>query len=423
MTEQTVQTSSLRRFLAAENLIWQILVGLIVGIFAALYLPALAAPLPLFGTLFVGALKAIAPILVCILVTRSVAGYQHAAPPRIGSVIVLYIVGTLLASFLAVAASYLFPVTIELHATGEELSPPSSLVDVFNTLLGNMVANPVQAIANGNYIGILFWSILFGIGLRGVHSDAARNWLDDLVTSGLWVMRRIIRFAPLGIMGLVADAVLSSGLEGLLSYGKLLFLLIGVMLLMAFVVNPGIVWAKIRRNPYPLVLTCLRESGTTAFFTRSSAANIPVNLALAEKLRLDRSTYTVTIPLGATINMEGAAITIAVLTLAAVNSLDGYSITFGTALLLSIVSAIGACGASGVAGGSLLLIPMAASLFGIPEDIATQIIGVGFVISVLQDSCETALNSSTDVLFTAAAAQTEESIDRHDEIAPPTTSA
>lgn len=401
-----------RGFFAPQNLIWQILAGLIIGAVLANYLPDIARPLTLLGTLFVGALKAIAPILVCILVTRSVVGYRHATPPRIGSVIVLYIVGTLVASFLAVTASFLFPVVIELKTTAEQLSPPSSLVEVFRTLLNNMVENPVKAIIGNNYIGILFWSVLFGIGLRGANSDTARNALDDLVHAGIWVMRQVIRFAPLGIMGLVADALLVSN-DALKQYATLLALLIGVMLFMAFVVNPIIVWFKIRRNPYPLVLTCLRESGTTAFFTRSSAANIPVNLALAEKLRLDRSTYTVTIPLGATINMEGAAITIAVLTLAAVNSLDNFSVTFGTALLLSIVCAIGACGASGVAGGSLLLIPMAASLFGIPEDIATQIIGVGFVISVLQDSCETALNSSTDVLFTAAAAQTEESIDRH----------
>ena len=305
---------------------------------------------------------------------------------------------------MAVVGSFIFPITINLPnvaAAAAEANPPSGIVEVLKTLLMNLVSNPVAALTNANYIGILAWAILFGFALRQA-SDSTRFVVADLATAVTQIVKWIIMLAPLGIFGLVASTVAESGLGTLQKYGQLLILLVGSMLFVALVVNPLIVWWKIRRNPYPLVFTCLRESGVTAFFTRSSAANIPVNMALCKKLGLHEDTYSISIPLGATINMAGAAITISVLTLSAVHTL-GIQVDIGTALLLSLVATVSACGASGVAGGSLLLIPLACSLFGIDNDTAMQVVTVGFLIGVVQDSCETALNSSTDVLFTAAA--------------------
>jgi len=314
--------------------------------------------------------------------------------------VMLYLVGTFCAAFLAVMMSTLFPTTLVLSVTDLDLNPPQGIGQVLNNLLFKLVDNPVSAIANGNFIGILVWGLALGLGLRHSAETTRRTFADlaEVITS---IVRVVIRFAPVGIFGLVAGNLAESGLAALAGCARILSVLIGTMLIVALIINPLLVWLTARRNPYPLVLTALRESGITAFFTRSSAANIPVNLALSERLGLDRNIYAVSIPLGATINMGGAAITITVLTLAAVNTL-GISVDLPTALLLSVVAALSAAGASGVAGGSLLLIPLSCGLFGIPDDVAMQVVAVGFVISVLQDSAETALNSSTDVVFTAA---------------------
>ncbi len=383
------------------SLIQQIIVGLIVGIAVALAFPAAGKELSLLGILFVGALKGIAPVLVFVLVSSALSRKQEGHDSNIESVIILYLIGTFLAALFAVGASFVFPLTLQLDVAAATSDAPEGIGQVLITLLKNIVDNPVHALMTSNYIGILGWAVLFGIALRRV-SDASKAVLDDCAEAVTQCVQWIIRFAPFGIMGLVAESISSNGIGALIGYAKLLMLLIGSMLIFAFIVNPLIVYAKIKRNPYPLVWKCIKVSGVTAFFTRSSAANIPVNLSLAKELGVDPDTYTVTIPLGATINMAGAAITISVMTLAAVHTL-GISVDFPTALLLSVLSAIGACGASGVAGGSLLLIPMACSLFGISNDLAMQVVGVGFIIGVLQDSTETALNSSTDILFTAAA--------------------
>ena len=317
------------------------------------------------------------------------------------TIIGLYLLGTLLAALAAVIASFIFKLNLVLPESTSEITPPGGIAEVLKTLVFNVVANPVNALLNANYIGILSWAILLGVALRH-SSETTKNFLSDISDAVSQLVRWIIRFAPLGVMGLVFDSIAVSGLSTLLEYGKLIVLLVGTMFFDALIINPIMVYVGTRENPYPLVLKCLKDSGITAFFTRSSAANIPVNMRLCDELGLDKDTYSISIPLGATINMGGAAITISILTLAAANTL-GITVDLPMAVLLCVLSAISACGASGVAGGSLLLIPLACSLFGIPNDIAMQVVGVGFIVGVLQDSCETALNSSTDVLFTAAA--------------------
>ncbi|RDU38261.1 serine/threonine transporter SstT [Neobacillus piezotolerans] len=383
------------------SLVKQIIIGLVVGIFLAVAIPAAAKPLVIFGSLFVGALKGIAPVLVLFLVMSAIAQHKSGQQTNMKAIIILYLLGTFLAGLIAVIVSFAFPVSLTLVKGAEGVTAPGGVVEVLKTLLLNVVDNPVKAIFNANYIGILAWAVVLGIALRNA-PDTTKTMISNFSDAISKMVTWVIRFAPLGIMGLVIESITTNGLESLLSYGKLLAVLIGCMLFVAFVVNPAIVFFTTRQNPYPLVLRCVRESGITAFFTRSSAANIPVNMRLCEKLGLDKDTYSVSIPLGATINMAGAAVTISVLTLAAVHTL-GIEVDIPTAIILSVLSAVCACGASGVAGGSLLLIPLAASLFGIPNDVAMQIVGVGFIIGVLQDSFETALNSSTDVLFTAAA--------------------
>ena len=383
------------------SIVKRIIAGLVIGIILAVTIPDIAKPITIFGALFVGALKAIAPILVFFLVASAISQHKKGQQTNMKSVIVLYLLGTFLAALVAVVASFLFPVTLTLGSGVEDVTAPGGVVEVLKALLLNVVDNPIKALFNANYIGILSWALMLGFTLKNA-AASTKLMLSNVSDALTEMVRIVIAFAPLGIMGLVFDVISTSGIGVLLGYGKLLAVLIGCMLFVALVVNPIIVYIYIRSNPFPLVFRCLRESGITAFFTRSSAANIPVNMTLCEDLGLDRDTYSVSIPLGATINMAGAAVTISVLTLAAVHTL-GIPVDFGTALILSILAAISACGASGVAGGSLLLIPLAASLFGIPNDVAMQIVGVGFIIGVLQDSFETALNSSTDVLFTATA--------------------
>lgn len=383
------------------SLVKRIIAGLIIGIILGVTIPDVAQPITIFGALFVGALKAIAPMLVFFLVASAISQHKKGQQTNMKSAIVLYLLGTFSAALVAVVASFIFPVTLTLGAGVEDIAAPGGVVEVLKALLLNVVDNPVKALYNANYIGILSWALMLGFTLKNA-AASTKLMLANVSDALTEMVRIVIAFAPLGIMGLVFDVIATSGIGVLLGYGKLLAVLIGCMLFVALVVNPIIVYIYIRSNPFPLVFRCLRESGITAFFTRSSAANIPVNMTLCEDLGLDRDTYSVSIPLGATINMAGAAVTISVLTLAAVNTL-GIPVDFGTALILSILAAVSACGASGVAGGSLLLIPLAASLFGIPNDVAMQIVGVGFIIGVLQDSFETALNSSTDVLFTATA--------------------
>ena len=384
------------------SLVKQIVIGLVLGIALAWLSPQAGMAVGLLGNLFVGALKAVAPVLVFVLVMSAIAQHQKGNEAYVKPIIVLYIIGTFLAALSAVIASFMFPTNIILVPTGGiDVTPPSGIVEVLKTLLMNLVANPVNAIANANYIGILAWALVLGAALRHA-SEGTRTLIADMADAVSTVVKWVIRFAPLGIFGLVASTIAETGFGALVSYAKLITVLVGCMLFIALVVNPIIVWWKIRSNPYPLVFTGLRESGVTAFFTRSSAANIPVNMALAKKLNLYEDTYSISIPLGATINMAGAAITITVLALAAAHT-EGITVDFWTAILLSLVATVSACGASGVAGGSLLLIPLACSLFGISNDVAMQVVAVGFIIGVVQDSCETALNSSTDVLFTAAA--------------------
>ncbi|WP_099191788.1 serine/threonine transporter SstT [Tepidibacter mesophilus] len=383
------------------SLVKRIIIGLIVGIILAITAPEVAQPISIFGSLFVGALKSVAPILVFFLVMAAISQHKSGQKTNMKSIIVLYLFGTFVAGLVAVVASFMFPVTLTLGAGVENVSPPGGVSEVLKALLMNIVSNPVTALSNANYIGILAWALLLGLALKNA-PDTTKTMISNFADALAQVVRWVINFAPLGIMGLVFDAIATNGIGSLGNYAQLLAVLVGCMFFMALVVNPLITFVAIRQNPYPLVLKCLKDSGVTAFFTRSSAANIPVNMNLCEELNLDKDTYSVSIPLGATINMAGAAITISVLTLAAVNTL-GIKVDMGTALILSILSAVSACGASGVAGGSLLLIPLACSLFGIPNDVAMQVVGVGFVIGVIQDSCETALNSSTDALFTAVA--------------------
>ena len=478
----TQRSPGLFRRLAHGSLVKQILVGLVLGILLAWISKPAAEAVGLLGTLFVGALKAVAPILVLMLVMASIANHQHGQKTNIRPILFLYLLGTFSAALAAVVFSFAFPSTLHLSSSAGDISPPSGIVEVmrrlvmslvsnpldallkgvcigiqlrsktnirFLYLLGtfsaalaavifsfafpstlhlsssagdisppsgivevmrglvmSMVSNPIDALLKGNYIGILVWAIGLGFALRH-GNETTKNLVNDMSNAVTFMVKLVIRFAPIGIFGLVSSTLATTGFSTLWGYAQLLFVLVGCMLMVALVVNPLLVWWKIRRNPFPLVLLCLRESGVYAFFTRSSAANIPVNMALCEKLNLDRDTYSVSIPLGATINMAGAAITITVLTLAAVNTL-GIPVDLPTALLLSVVASLCACGASGVAGGSLLLIPLACNMFGISNDIAMQVVAVGFIIGVLQDSCETALNSSTDVLFTAAACQAED---------------
>ncbi|MBB1087596.1 serine/threonine transporter SstT [Lysobacter sp. SG-8] len=389
-------------FLFKTSLVLQIVVGLVAGIVLAALWPAGAASAGLLGTVFVSALKAVAPILVLVLVAVAIANHKRGESTHIRPILLLYLAGTLLAALVAVCASMVFPSTLALvTAPDVATSPPEGIVEVLQTLLLKIVDNPVNALLQGNFIGILAWAVGLGIALRHA-GQGTRQVLGDLAAAVTFIVRVVIRFAPLGIFGLVASTLAESGFGALLDYLRLLGVLVGSMLFVALVANPLMVFAMTRRNPYPLVLTCLRESGITAFFTRSSAANIPVNLDLCRRLGLPEDTYSVSIPLGATINMAGAAITITVLTLAAVHTL-GIQADLPTALLLSVVAALAACGASGVAGGSLLLVPLACGMFGISNDIAMQVVAIGFIIGVVQDSAETALNSSTDVLFTAAA--------------------
>ncbi|AWX99122.1 serine/threonine transporter SstT [Marinomonas primoryensis] len=392
--------SLLQRYMRG-SLVLQIAIGILCGVVLVYVSPSMALSTNLLGGFFVKALKAIAPILVFLLVIASIANHKQAQQSHIRPVLILYIAGTFVAALTAVVFSFVFPTQLSLVAPDLSQSAPQGIGEVLRTLVFKMVDNPVNALVQGNYVGILTWAVGFGLGLRHA-SEATKVVLQNLASSVTRIVSVIIRLAPFGIFGLVASTIAETGFGALLGYSHLLAVLIGAMLFIALVTNPLLVFWKIRRNPYPLVFKCLKESGVTAFFTRSSAANIPVNLDLCQRLELDEDTYSVSIPLGATINMAGAAITITVLTLAAVNTL-GISLDFGTALLLSIIAAVSACGASGVAGGSLLLIPLACSLFNIPNEIAMQVVAVGFIIGVLQDSAETALNSSTDVLFTAAA--------------------
>lgn len=383
------------------SIVKRIIIGLIIGIVLALTIPEKAKAIVIFGSLFVGALKSIAPILVFFLVMSAISQHRNGQKTNMKSVIILYILGTFMGGFVAVVASFIFPVKLTLVAGVENMAAPGGVIEVLKTLLLNIVDNPVKALFNANYIGILSWALVLGLALRKAKESTKTmisNFSDALSTMVGWV----INFAPIGIMGLVFEAISTSGLEVFVSYGKLVAVLVGCMFFVALVANPLIVFLNIRQNPYPLVFKCLKESGITAFFTRSSAANIPVNMSLCEDLGLDKDTYSVSIPLGATINMAGASVTIAVLSLAAAHTL-GITVDIPTAFILSILATVAACGASGVAGGSLLLIPLACSLFGIPNDVAMQVVGVGFIVGVIQDSCETALNSSTDVLFTATA--------------------
>ena len=397
-------TKALKKVAAAYNgvsLILRIAVGLVIGAILALICPG-ATWLQELGNLFVGALKGIAPVLVFVIVASALAQGSSKLDRRFGTVVWLYMLTTFVAAALSVVTSMLFPQTLLLAEAAEAEVIPQGLGEVMHTLLSNIVSNPISAIMNGNYIGILMWGCLFGVAMKKLGADSTKVFLSNTADAVSTIVRWIINLAPFGIMGLVFTNVVSNGLAIFTQYGKLLLLLVGTMLFMALVINPIIIFIYLRCNPYPLVFRCLRESGLTAFFTRSSAANIPVNMAMCEKLGLDKDFYSVSIPLGATINMDGAAITITIMTLAAANTL-GMQVSLPAAILLSIMSALGACGASGVAGGSLLLIPMACSLFGISNDIAMQVVGVGFIIGVIQDSVETALNSAGDVEFAATA--------------------
>ncbi|MDE5899237.1 MAG: serine/threonine transporter SstT [Treponemataceae bacterium] len=384
------------------SLIARICVGLVCGTVLGIVLPG-AQVIALLGELFVGALKGIAPLLVFLLIASSLAQKHARLDRRFGLVVLLYIASTLLASFVAVAGSFLFPQTIVLAQSADVASAaPKGIGEVLRNLLMNAVSNPVASVASANYIGILAWAAMFGLALKKSSSETTRRLFSDVADGCSHIVRLIINLAPFGILGLVFSTISQNGLSVFRTYGSLVLLIACSMAAVVLVVEPLIIWIALRKNPYPLVFRCLRESGITAFFTRSSAANIPINMALCEKLGLDRNFYSVSIPLGATINMDGAAVTIAVMTLAAARTL-GISVDVPTALFLSVLATFGACGASGVAGGSLLLIPMACSLFGISDDISMQVVGMGFVIGVVQDSLETALNSSGDAMLTATA--------------------
>lgn len=388
------------------NLVSRIIVGIVIGVILAVTIPETVSGITILGSLFVSALKAVAPILVFVLVINAIASHVSGKATNMKMIFVLYALATVLAGFVAVVASFIFPTTLTLKTGAQEISPPSGIVEVLQTLLFNVVSNPVTALMNANYLGILAWAIVLGIALKAAN-DSTKTVLSNLSDAVTKIVQWIISLAPVGIMGIVFEVVSTTGFSALGEYGRLILILVGTMFFIALVVNPLIVFVVARRNPYPLVLTSLRESGLTAFFTRSSAANIPVNMALAEKLKLDKETYAVSIPLGATVNMGGAAVTISILTMAAAHTL-GIEVDLLTAVILMVLSAVSAAGASGVAGGSLLLIPLACSLFGISDDIAMQVVAIGFIIGVIQDSCETALNSSSDVVFTAAAEYAKE---------------
>ena len=389
-------------FVKKVPLIEQIAIGLVIGIMLAVFVPSAVPFVSIFGDLFVSALKGVAPVLVFILVMNAMTQRKSDGDTNMKPIVTLYVLGTFAASLVGVTLSFLFPVTLQLSIGNSEINPPSGIAQVLHTLIMNVVDNPVNALLRANYIGILAWAVIIGLAMHSVAKEETKKVFDDLSKGITIVVSWVIRFAPLGIMGLVTQSISASGLSALLSYLKLLGVLIASYALVALVMNPIIVFAKIHRNPYPLVFATIRESGIYAFFTRSSAANIPVNLSLCKRLGLNPDTYTISIPLGATINMAGASITISVLALAAANTL-GIQVDLLTALLLCLISTVGACGASGVAGGSPLLIPVACASFGISNDLAMQVVGVGFIISVLEDACETALNSSSDVLFTATA--------------------
>lgn len=393
----------MKKIAAAWNsvsLILKIVIGMIIGAILGIALPQLTG-ISILGDLFVGALKAIAPVLVFVLVISALTQARSGIGKQFRTVVILYLLNTFLAAVMAVVFAFLFPVTLRLTDAADQAAP-GGVVEVLTTLLNNCVANPVAALTNANYLGILVWAVLFGLGLKIIASDGTKKALGDISNAVSQVVRWVINCAPFGILGLVFTAVSENGLSIFIDYGKLVAVLVGCMAVMSLVIIPIIVFVCIRQNPYPLVLTCMRESGITAFFTRSSAANIPVNMSLCEKLGLDKDLYSVSIPLGATINMNGAAITITILSLAAAHTL-GIEVSIPAAIILSLLATVSACGASGVAGGSLLLIPLACSLFGISNDIAMQVVGVGFIIGVIQDSCETAINSCGDVIFAATA--------------------
>ncbi|TDE72707.1 serine/threonine transporter SstT [Streptococcus vicugnae] len=394
----------MKRFISVWNrtsLIKRIIIGVIIGFILGMTLPKVSA-IGILGDLFVGGLKAVAPLLVFVLVASALSQNEKGQKTNMSTIIGLYLVGTLAAALVAVVVNYIFPITLTLDtATQPKLSSPEGVGQVFHSLLLKMVDNPINALGSANYIGVLTWAVIFGLAFRN-SNGTTKELLQTMAEVTSQVVRWIINLAPFGILGLVFKTISDNGVKILANYGFLILALVGTMFFVALVVNPFIAFIFMRKNPYPLVFRCLKDSGLTAFFTRSSAANIPVNMKLCEDLGLNKDTYKVSIPLGATINMGGAAITINVLTLAAVNTL-GIHVDFPTAFLLSVLSAVSACGASGVTGGSLLLVPVACSLFGISNDLAMQVVGVGFIVGVVQDSCETALNSSTDVLFTAVA--------------------
>jgi serine/threonine transporter len=382
------------------TLIEQIIVGLVIGIILGIVAPK-AAAISIMGTLFVTALKSVAPILVLFLIMNAICHHKQGQQTNMKDIIILYLLGTFLAGCIAVVMSFIFRIKLVLAESAADINPPSGLTAVMKQLLTNLVANPVDALINANYLGILVWAILLGVALRFAKGPT-KDVIGDISDAISMIVRWVIKFAPLGVLGLVFAAISTNGIGVLATYGKLIILLVSAMVIDALVMNPIIVFTQIRQNPYPLVLRCLKDSGITAFFTRSSAANIPVNMRLCEDLGLDKDTYAISIPLGATINMGGASITISILSLAACHTM-GVHVSLPLAIILCVLAAASACGASGVPGGSLLLIPLACSLFGISSDISAQVIGVGFIVAVIQDSCETMINSSTDVLFTATA--------------------
>ncbi len=391
---------TIARAWSSLSLVKRIIIGLVIGALLGVFAPSGITVLTLLGTLFVSALKGVAPVLVFFLVISALANAKAAGSMK--TIIILYMISTLLASLVAVVASFIFPSSITLiNAAETAQASPQDIGEVLTTLLLNIVSNPVDALMNANYIGILAWAIVLGVALRAA-SDSTKQVFTNVSEAVSKVVRWVIACAPFGILGLVYTAVSENGLEIFTEYGHLLLVLVGCMLFIALVANPLMVWISIRKNPYPLVWRCLKESGLYAFFTRSSAANIPVNMELCRKLGLNKDTYSVSIPLGATINMAGAAVTIAVMTLACCNTMN-VAVDLPTAVILCVLAAVSACGASGVAGGSLLLIPLTCSLFGISNDIAMQVVAIGLIIGVIQDSCETALNSSSDALFTATA--------------------
>ena len=392
--------------LLGGNLVLRIAIGLVLGLALARLNPEWAKAVGVLGQFFVKSLRAIAPILIFCIVLSTIANKEVGSDSKIKPILVLYLVGTFVAALTAVLLSFIFPTKLTLVAAAENIAPPEGIGEVIKSVAFNLVDNPLQALANGNFIGILVWAIGLGLTLRHA-SPSTKTFLADFAEAVSGVVKFAIALAPIGIFGLVAETFAISGFEAFRGYARLLGVLLGAMAIVAFILNPLLVYLKIRKNPFPLTFICLRESGVTAFFTRSSAANIPVNMGLSKRLGLREEIYSLAIPLGANINMAGAAITVSVLTLAAAYT-QGIVPDFSTALLLSVVASICACGASGVAGGSLLLIPLACSLFNIPNDVAAQVIGVGFIIGVIQDSAETALNSSTDVLFTAAVSIAED---------------